>query len=71
MENLTDEADIRTILYPGTHDSGTYKLGGSPIDRFAKCQNLSIREQLEAGIRFIDIRVKYCPIFTKRMLFDG
>ena len=62
MEELPDDSDFSTILYPGTHDSGTYNLTPSNNDFSwaSKCQDLSIREQLAIGIRYVDIRVKYC-----------
>ncbi|WGK94755.1 MULTISPECIES: phosphatidylinositol-specific phospholipase C domain-containing protein [Flavobacterium] len=52
MESLTDDIDIRDVSIPATHDSGTHDL--MPL---AKCQDLSISAQLNAGIRFLDIRV--------------
>ena len=42
------------LTIPGTHDTGTWTLGSGP----AKCQNRTLIEQLNAGIRFIDIRLK-------------
>lgn len=48
---------LADIVIPGTHDSGTYKLGwGSGINT-AKTQNVSIGEQLKDGIRYLDMRV--------------
>lgn len=42
---------INQLLIPGSHDSGTSKMGAA-----ARTQALTIREQLEHGIRYLDIR---------------
>jgi hypothetical protein len=48
---------LSEIAIPGSHDSGTYKLGwGSGINT-AKTQNVSLGQQLKDGIRYLDIRV--------------
>jgi 1-phosphatidylinositol phosphodiesterase len=52
MAFLADDLDIRAVSIPATHDSGT-----NGLMRLAKCQDLSISAQLNAGIRFLDIRV--------------
>lgn len=44
---------INKLLIPGSHDSGTSKMSSS-----AKTQSLTIKEQLEQGIRYLDIRPK-------------
>lgn len=41
---------------PGTHDSGARF---EPVSGTAKCQNLTIADQLNAGIRFLDIRCRH------------
>ncbi|QQT26686.1 phosphatidylinositol-specific phospholipase C domain-containing protein [Sphingobacterium spiritivorum] len=57
MSQLDDNKLLSEITIPGTHDSGTYTLGDGPIDSAAKCQTQSIAEQLNNGIRFLDIRL--------------
>lgn len=48
---------LSDIAIPGTHDSGTYKLGwGSGINT-AKTQTVSLGQQLKDGIRYLDMRV--------------
>ncbi|KAL2937161.1 1-phosphatidylinositol phosphodiesterase [Bienertia sinuspersici] len=55
LEKLT----IRNIIWPGTHDSATNKIGIPFVTRpFAQCQSLSIYEQLVKGARVLDIRVQ-------------
>ena len=55
MSNISDSYQIREMSIPGTHDSGaTHAL----VDLAGKCQDLSIREQLDIGVRFFDIRLQ-------------
>lgn len=42
---------INQLLIPGSHDSGT-----SRMTRLARTQSLTIKEQLEHGVRYLDIR---------------
>jgi hypothetical protein len=53
MSSIEDSKKISEITIPGTHDSCTYKASD-----ISKCQNLTLQQQLEAGIRFIDIRCR-------------
>jgi hypothetical protein len=51
MSNLPDSIRLRDISLPGTHDSGA-RYGGIA----AQTQTWTITKQLNAGIRFLDIR---------------
>lgn len=54
-----DKVHINQIVWPGTHDSATNRIGVPCITRpFAQCQNLSIYKQLVKGTRVLDIRVQ-------------
>ncbi|XP_051146895.1 uncharacterized protein LOC127262309 [Andrographis paniculata] len=54
-----DKVRIHQIVWPGTHDSATDKIGIPLVSRpFAQCQSLSIYDQLKLGARLIDIRVQ-------------
>ena len=55
MDNLKDETQIYNLSIPGTHNSGALY---SYIDLSGKCQDLSIKSQLNIGVRFLDIRLK-------------
>ncbi|KAL5999011.1 hypothetical protein ACLOJK_009961 [Asimina triloba] len=47
------------IVWPGTHDSATNKIGVRLVSRpFAQCQCLSIYGQLSRGARVLDVRVQ-------------
>ncbi len=52
---LQDSIPLSLINIPGTHDSSTQFVTLSP---FSRCQNKSIGQQLEIGIRFLDIRLE-------------
>ncbi|KAI3698837.1 hypothetical protein L2E82_42693 [Cichorium intybus] len=53
-----EKLHLNKIVWPGTHDSGTHKIGIKMVSRpFAQCQSLSIYEQLVLGTRLLDIRV--------------
>lgn len=55
MKNIPDNTLISEINLPGTHDSAT-RFCQFPY--VAKCQSLSIAEQLSIGVRFLDLRVE-------------
>ena len=54
MAALPDETPLGDIVLPGTHDSATQYV---QLAFFSKCQSLSIAKQLEAGFRYLDIRL--------------
>lgn len=56
MSVLADQNSIALISIPGTHDSGATI---EPVSGTAKCQNLSIADQLNAGVRYLDIRCRH------------
>ncbi|KAK9065187.1 hypothetical protein SSX86_016570 [Deinandra increscens subsp. villosa] len=54
-----NKVHINEIVWPGTHNSATNKIGIKIITRpFAQCQSLSVYEQLVCGARVLDIRVE-------------
>ena len=54
MSALDDGVKLNELVLPGTHDSATQYV---QLGFFSKCQALSIGEQLEAGARYLDIRL--------------
>ncbi|WP_241331691.1 phosphatidylinositol-specific phospholipase C [Chryseobacterium arthrosphaerae] len=58
MANLQDNISISKISIPGTHDSGA-RVDAPVVSGTAKTQDLSIAEQLDAGVRFLDIRCRH------------
>jgi 1-phosphatidylinositol phosphodiesterase len=55
MCDLSDDARVLSLSIPGTHNSCS--IGG--ILGFSKTQNLDLSDQLNAGIRFLDIRLSH------------
>ena len=55
MKNVDDNKLINDLVIPGTHDSG---LTHSIFDVAGKCQDMTIINQLNAGVRFLDIRLQ-------------
>ena len=53
MSSLPDGLALSEITIPGTHDSAT-----RGVVRMARCQDITLSEQLGAGVRFLDIRCK-------------
>ena len=60
MASIPDQRKLFAINIPGTHDSGTYATMASnlpnSIQGMYHCQALTIDQQLNAGVRFIDLR---------------
>ena len=56
MSQLSDDMSLAALNIPGTHNSAALH---EPFPRAAKCQTLSIAEQLQAGVRFLDIRCRH------------
>ena len=53
MSSLKGDIKLCKLTIPGTHDTGATSGAFG-----AKCQTASISEQLESGIRFLDIRLE-------------
>ncbi len=49
---LANDLQLHQITMPGTHDSGTFRMGA-----YNCCQDMTILEQLYVGVRYFDIRV--------------
>jgi Phosphatidylinositol-specific phospholipase C, X domain./Ricin-type beta-trefoil lectin domain. len=56
MATQLNSVRLSQMSIPGTHDSGALY---EPIGGTAKCQNLTIAQQLNAGVRFLDIRCRH------------
>lgn len=65
MRQLPDSLSLADITIPGTHDSGAQK----GVFGIGQCQSLSITDQLNAGARFLDIRLKL--IEDKLQVYHG
>ncbi len=56
MAALPDRTSLAELTIPGTHDSGADEV--SVLSKYSQCQSLSITDQLCAGVRLLDIRLK-------------
>lgn len=56
MSGLSDDTKLCDINIPGTHDSGTTYTTAVISGIIASCQDDTIPEQLQKGIRYLDIR---------------
>lgn len=54
MDDLPDDVNITSISIPGTHDTMTYEIGTQDL----QCQNWNLSSQLDAGVRYFDIRAR-------------
>ncbi len=57
MSYLPDDMNITDISIPGSHDAGTAKTT-THLNSSAQCQQHTIWEQLNAGVRYFDIRIE-------------
>lgn len=60
MKNIKkcDEKKLKDLILPASHNSGAYLYDIElPILGFSTCQSMSIKNQLESGIRFFDFRI--------------
>lgn len=55
MSRAPDARALWDLVIPGTHDSGAML---EPLPGLAATQDLTIAEQLEAGVRFFDLRAR-------------
>ena len=56
MAAQDDATSLAALSIPGTHDTGARF---EPAPGLAKTQELTIREQLDAGVRYLDIRCRH------------
>ena len=56
LSAVPDQTPLTRLHLPGTHNSAALF---EPLAGTARCQSLTIQEQLEAGVRFLDIRCRH------------
>ncbi|KDQ10949.1 hypothetical protein BOTBODRAFT_46677 [Botryobasidium botryosum FD-172 SS1] len=56
MSSLSDSTPIQNLSIPGTHDTLTWNVSGI-ASIFTKTQDMPLFRQLDAGARFIDLRI--------------
>jgi 1-phosphatidylinositol phosphodiesterase len=72
MARLSDDTPLSAITIPGTHDSGARFGGGAPVVDFVtalwvQAQNWTVTQQLNGGVRFLDVRCHAEPDGTLRI----
>lgn len=58
MKHIASKTSLARLSIPGTHNSCSYNTSGL-ASRVSKCQNKTLNEQLNMGVRFLDIRCKF------------
>ncbi|KAK3347303.1 PLC-like phosphodiesterase [Lasiosphaeria hispida] len=58
MSKLQNDDYVSSLSIPGTHDSAAF---ATTIIPFVQTQTLNFTQQLNAGIRFFDLRVNFVP----------
>jgi 1-phosphatidylinositol phosphodiesterase len=66
MADIADTRGLAELSIPGTHDAGALH---EVYAGLTKCQNLTIADQLAAGVRFFDIRCRH--INDAFLIFHG
>ncbi|MDB6079965.1 MAG: phosphatidylinositol diacylglycerol-lyase [Akkermansiaceae bacterium] len=56
MKTIDGKQPLARLSIPGTHDAGALH---EPVAGTTQCQNLTLAAQLEAGVRFLDIRCRH------------
>jgi hypothetical protein len=59
LAGYLQDQKLSDIVFPGSHDTGTYILPNDPISLIGKAQTEDITSQLNDGIRELDLRVAY------------
>lgn len=54
---IDPNTSLADITIPGTHDSGAM-VNGTPLPNTANAQTMTPRQQLDSGVRFLDLRFK-------------
>lgn len=68
LDGIKRRRPITRLVIPGTHDSGAYQYSYTPMVR---AQSLSIRQQLDAGVRALDLRVGVAYFSNTYWLYHG
>ena len=55
--SLLGRLTLTEMTLPGTHNSGTYRPVSQVGSMWVKCQSLSLSQQLQCGIRVLDLRI--------------
>jgi hypothetical protein len=59
MSDVLGPRLLKQVIIPGSHDSGTYDFWNEGAAPYAQAQDVDLTAQLNAGIRYLDIRAGY------------
>lgn len=74
MSNLPDNWKLSGVSIPGTHNTATnqkWSKCNTILDYCCQCQKWTIMEQLDQGIRFLDLRPAYDEKYNEIYLWHG
>ena len=74
MSNLPDDWKLSGVSIPGTHNSATnqkWSTCNTVLEYCCQCQKWTIMEQLDEGIRFLDLRPAYDKKYNEIYLWHG
>eukprot|EP01084_Bolivina_argentea_P082283 148990_1 len=68
MGFLPDDKPLNEINLPGTHDTTAY---ASYLSKFTQTQDKNLQQQLDIGVRFLDLRIRWIPRKKKFVFAHG
>ena len=69
ISQINDSTFVSNLAIPGTRASGSYFLNGNINILQNQTQSLNIKDQLESGVRFIDLNLNF--VQSKTVTPDG
>ena len=69
ISQINDSTKVSNLAIPGTRASGSYFLNGNINILQNQTQSLNIKDQLESGVRFIDLNLNF--VQSKTVTPDG
>ena len=69
ISQINDSTKVSSLAIPGTRSSGSYHLNGNINILQNQTQSLNIKDQLESGVRFIDLNLNFTQ--SKTVTPDG
>lgn len=71
MKKVADKTKVRNMIIPGTHDTGTFGMGGDWNLTLGMTQRKNLEGQWNCGIRYFDFRTRYRQAEKTDMIFHS
>ena len=71
MKKVADKTKVRNLIIPGTHDTGTFGMGGDWNLTLGMTQRKNLEGQWNCGIRYFDFRTRYRQAEKTDMIFHS